>query len=167
MPPLLRSSLWPYLKNSFRPAPAPQSNPAADFHVHPGSTRGALQHPLRRNNTFPVFATYLIPAASPPPLRGGAKSASNPFAGARKPHTCGFSLFIWPCLGPRRSRRCQLILGVPLRAAPKAPMLPAAPPCALPPPSYLFSGAHRSPVSILFLSGLLAGCSPGVHPCGN
>ena len=122
---------------------------------------------LRRNNTFPVFATYLIPAASPPPLRGGAKSASNPFAGARKPHTCGFSLFIWPCLGPRRSRRCQLILGVPLRAAPKAPMLPAAPPCALPPPSYLFSGAHRSPVSILFLSGLLAGCSPGVHPCGN
>ena len=47
---------------------------------------------LRRNNTFPVFATYLIPAASPPPLRGGAKSASNPFARARKPHTWFFSL---------------------------------------------------------------------------
>ena len=40
----------------------------------------------------PVFATYLIPPASPPPLRGGAKSASNPFARARKPHTWFFSL---------------------------------------------------------------------------
>ena len=47
---------------------------------------------LRPNNTFPVFATYLIPPASPPPLRGGAKSASNPFARARKPHTWFFSL---------------------------------------------------------------------------
>ena len=46
----------------------------------------------RPNNTFPVFATYLIPPASPPPLRGGAKSASNPFARARKPHTWFFSL---------------------------------------------------------------------------
>ena len=47
---------------------------------------------LVANNTFPVFATYLIPPASPPPLRGGAKSASNPFARARKPHTWFFSL---------------------------------------------------------------------------
>ena len=50
------------------------------------------QKPERPNNTFPVFATYLIPPASPPPLRGGAKSASNPFARARKPHTWFFSL---------------------------------------------------------------------------
>ena len=119
---------------------------------------------IRRNNTFPVFATYLIPAASPPPLRGGAKSASNPFAGARKPGTWFSSLSgpAWAHADHADASSFWVCL-----AAPNAPMLPAAPPCALPPPSYLFSGAHRSPVSILFLSGLLAGCSPGVHPCGN
>jgi len=117
---------------------------------------------LRPNNTFPVFATYLIPAASPPPLRGGAKSASNPFAGARKPGTWFSSLSgpAWAHADHADASSFWVCL-----AAPNAPMLPAAPPCALPPPSYLFSCAHRSPFSILFLSGLLAGCSPGVHPC--
>jgi hypothetical protein len=117
---------------------------------------------IRPNNTFPVFATYLIPAASPPPLRGGAKSASNPFAGARKPGTWFSSLSgpAWAHADHADASSFWVCL-----AAPNAPMLPAAPPCALPPPSYLFSCAHRSPFSILFLSGLLAGCSPGVHPC--
>ena len=61
--------------------------------------QGAVRYCNRRYSrlggttlSFPVFATYLIPAASPPPLRGGAKSASNPFARARKPHTWFFSL---------------------------------------------------------------------------
>ena len=117
---------------------------------------------LRPNNTFPVFATYLIPAASPSPFARRRKSASNPFAGARKPGTWFSSLSgpAWAHADHADASSFWVCL-----AAPNAPMLPAAPPCALPPPSYLFSCAHRSPFSILFLSGLLAGCSPGVHPC--
>ena len=105
---------------------------------------------------------YLIPAATPSPFARRRKSASNSFAGARKPDTCGFSLSgpAWAHADHADASSFWVCM-----AAPNAPMLPAAlpsfPVCALPPPSYLFSGAHCSPVSISFLSGLLAGCSPG------
>ena len=120
------------------------------------SAREAEQH-------FPRFCHIPDTSGLSPPFARRRKIGQQPFRAGSQTTYLVF-LIIWLC-GPAWLHTDASSFWVRL-AASNALMALAASPCALPPLSYMVSDAHRSPVSILFLSGLLAGCSAGVHPCG-
>jgi len=112
---------------------------------------------------FPRFCHIPDTSGLSPPFARRRKIGQQPFRAGSQTTYLVF-LIIWLC-GPAWLHTDASSFWVRL-AASNALMALAASPCALPPLSYMVSDAHRSPVSILFLSGLLAGCSAGVHPCG-
>ena len=61
---------------------------------------------------FPRFCHIPDTCGLSPPFARRRKIGQQPFRGGSQTWYLVL-LIIWPCLGPRRSRRCQLILGVP------------------------------------------------------
>ena len=138
------------------------------FFAPPRAEKGSTVNPEYRiqpkaDQHFPRFCHIPDTSGLSPPFARRRKIGQQPFRAGSQTTYLVF-LIIWLC-GPAWLHTDASSFWVSL-AASNALMALAASPCALPPLSYMVSDAHRSPVSILFLSGLLAGCSADVHPCG-
>ena len=135
------------------------------FCFHPKARVHLPSYSSLGRTTLSPFLPHTVPDTSglSPPFARRRKIGQQPFRAGSQTTYLVF-LIIWLC-GPAWLHTDASSFWVRL-AASNALMALAASPCALPPLSYMVSDAHRSPVSILFLSGLLAGCSADVHPCG-